>query len=325
MTAPGLGCEDPHPDEERIVQTILEVIERSLAKDYGAAVPGRRFHAKSLGLADAVLEVERGIPRELQVGLFASPRTFPAVVRFTNAARMPGADGDRSIKGMAIKILAVPSTGPALELDPCGLTQDLVLITSTVFFPGTVRTYALSLRGLFGSLLCLLAVALNPFNWRSLIGMARRQRRVPNLLEASYASCTPYLFGDGRAIKWHARPCQPARSTLPDHPDRDFLRQRLRDDLTAGTVAFEICVQPQVDPRTEPIEDSAVEWHTPLVKVATLTLQTQDIATVEHQRRDDTFTFSPWHAIPEHRPLGGINRLRRRIYAELSRRRAGGR
>jgi hypothetical protein len=28
MTAPGLGGEDPHPDEDRIVQTILEVIER---------------------------------------------------------------------------------------------------------------------------------------------------------------------------------------------------------------------------------------------------------------------------------------------------------
>jgi len=317
MTTLALGREDPDPDEERLARSILQAIERSLKKDYGSAQPGRRFHAKSLGLLDAVFEVEPGLPRELQVGLFASPRAFPALVRFSNAARKAGADDTRSTKGMAIKILDAPASG--FEVDPCGTTQDLVLITSTVFFPGTVRKYALSLRGLFGNFLCLLAIALNPCNWRSLLGVVRRQRRVPNLLEEMYASCTPYLFGDGNAVKWHARPQKPATSKLPDNPDRDFLRHRLRDDLATTAASFEICIQRQLDPRTEPIEDSAVEWRTPLVKVATLTIPAQDFETVEQRRREQTVTFSPWHAMPEHRPLGGNNRLRRRIYAELSR------
>jgi len=239
MTTLALGREDPDPDEDRLMQSILQAIERSLEKDYGSTQPGRRFHAKSLGLLDAVFEVEPGLSRELQVGLFASPRAFPALVRFSNAARMAGADDTRSTKGMAIKILDAPASG--FEVDPCGTTQDLVLITSTVFFPGTVRKYALSLRGLFGNFLCLLAIALNPCNWRSLLAMVRRQRRVPNLLEEMYASCTPYLFGDGNAVKWHARPHKPATSKLPDHPDRDFLRHRLRDDLATTAASFEIC------------------------------------------------------------------------------------
>jgi len=317
MTAPELGREEPHPDEERFVRSILQAIEHSLAKDYGSTPRGRRFHAKSLGLADAVFEVEPGLPHELQVGLFASPRAFPALVRFTNAAQRAGADGGRSTKGMAIKILDVPASG--FEVDPFGTTQDLVLTTDRVLVPGTVRKYELSLRGLFGNLLCLLAIVLNPGNWRSLLGMVCRQRRVPNLLEQTYASCTPYLFGDGNAVKWHARPQQPAISKMPDHPDRDFLRHRLRDDLATAAASFEICIQRQLDPRTEPIEDSAVEWRTPLVKVATLTIPVQDVEAVDQTRREQTITFSPWHAMREHRPLGGNNRLRRRIYAELSR------
>lgn len=316
MTALELGCEDPDPDEERLVQPILQAIEQSLKKDYGQARPGRRFHAKSLGLVDAVFEVAPDLPPELQIGLLARPRRFAALVRFSNAASTVGADAEKSIKGMAIKILEAPASD--FEADPYGTTQDLVLITSTVFFPGTVRKYALSLRGLFGNLLCLLAIALNPFNWRSLLTLRRSQRRVPNLLEQKYASCTPYLFSDRRAVKWHARPLTPATSTMPDHPDRDFLRHRLRADLATTAASFEICIQRQVNPRTEPIEDSAVEWHTPLVKVATLTIPAQDFETDEQKRREQVITFSPWHAMREHRPLGGINRFRRRLYATLS-------
>lgn len=28
--------------------------------------------------------------------------------------------------------------------------------------------------------------------------------------------------------------------------------------------------------------------------------------------------FNPWRALPEHRPLGGINRVRREVYVALS-------
>ena len=32
----------------------------------------------------------------------------------------------------------------------------------------------------------------------------------------------------------------------------------------------------------------------------------------------ENMSFSPWHALEEHRPLGGINEARRRIYRDLS-------
>jgi hypothetical protein len=29
-------------------------------------------------------------------------------------------------------------------------------------------------------------------------------------------------------------------------------------------------------------------------------------------------TFNPWHALPDHRPLGGFNRARREIYRAMA-------
>jgi hypothetical protein len=32
----------------------------------------------------------------------------------------------------------------------------------------------------------------------------------------------------------------------------------------------------------------------------------------------ENLSFTPWHALPEHRPLGGINRAREVIYEAIS-------
>jgi len=32
----------------------------------------------------------------------------------------------------------------------------------------------------------------------------------------------------------------------------------------------------------------------------------------------ENLTYTPWHALPEHRPLGGINRVRRAVYESLA-------
>jgi len=33
----------------------------------------------------------------------------------------------------------------------------------------------------------------------------------------------------------------------------------------------------------------------------------------------ETLSFSPWRTLPEHRPLGGINRARLRVYPAIAR------
>jgi hypothetical protein len=39
------------------------------------------------------------------------------------------------------------------------------------------------------------------------------------------------------------------------------------------------------------------------------------------KKRSEHLSFSPWHGLVEHEPLGGINRVRRRVYEVISARR----
>ena len=29
-------------------------------------------------------------------------------------------------------------------------------------------------------------------------------------------------------------------------------------------------------------------------------------------------SFTPWHSLPEHRPIGGVNRIRKTVYEQIS-------
>jgi len=87
-------------------------------------------------------------------------------------------------------------------------------------------------------------------------------------------------------------------------------------------------VQPQTDPVAMPIEDVSVEWDEAVSKpipVATITIGVQDVDSAEGSELDmecETMAFSPWTALAEHRPMGGINRLRQAVYLSSQAKRA---
>jgi hypothetical protein len=84
-------------------------------------------------------------------------------------------------------------------------------------------------------------------------------------------------------------------------------------------------VQAQTDPQKMPIEDASIEWEeasSPFRTIASLRIPAQDFDTPERMARCEAIAFSPWNCLPEHRPLGGMNRARKAIYAELARFRA---
>jgi hypothetical protein len=65
------------------------------------------------------------------------------------------------------------------------------------------------------------------------------------------------------------------------------------------------------------IEDACREWDEneyPFETVAILTIPPQDFDTEQQCTVCERLVFTPWHGIAEHRPLGGINRLRRAVY-----------
>lgn len=311
-----IAQEYPLPREEFYTNDIISLLKKTLLKDYATYKMHRRFHAKSHGLLKADLTVAQTIPDELKIGLFKTRKTYQAWIRFSNGAQNVTADYKKSVRGMSIKVL---NTGEAsIEDDKLGQTQDMLLTNNKIIFPGSVKLQGTALRVLFVSKLYVIPILLSG-KLRGMLRFIKGRIKTSNVLEQEYFSGTPYLFGNGKAIKWQASPLKAANSLMPENPDEGFLRNQLADDLSKSEFSFELFAQFQQDAKKDPIEDSAVEWTTSCcIKMATITILKQDFNSKERKELDESITFNPWYSMPDHRPLGGINRVRRRIYRELS-------
>jgi|SRR5215217_7996239 len=94
----------------------------------------------------------------------------------------------------------------------------------------------------------------------------------------------------------------------------------MNDSLASAEMWFEFYVQHHVDHRT-PIEDSTVEWTESVSKlehVAKIVIPSQDIMSAGQDHFCENLSFSPWHCLPEHKPLGLVNRVRKRTYLTIS-------
>lgn len=106
---------------------------------------------------------------------------------------------------------------------------------------------------------------------------------------------------------------------IENEKDDDYLRVNMAQTLNSHEGEFDFCVQFQTDADKMPIEDPTVPWDSPYIKLATLSIPPQEFDTREQMEFGDSLSFNSWHSLPVHRPLGGFNRVRKRVYEALSR------
>ncbi len=310
--APVAGEAIPHGEEEAI-RAVVTAIEAQVRATAATGRARRDAHPKAHGCVRAEFRVLDGLPTHLRVGVFAETRSYPAWVRLSNGSETPREDRRGDGRGLAVKLLDV-------EASPSG-TQDFLLINHPSFFVRNAADYvafqAAEPRWRF------FVPGWNPFRfrWRELgIAGAIVRKRVTNPLDIRYWSMTPYLFGDV-ACKFSVRPASPnSRFTGTDGPD--FLRRNLSRHLAEDSAAFDFLVQLRGDPDAMPIEDPTVTWDedtSPFIPVARLTIPKQGFESQEQMAFCENLSFTPWHCVPAHRPLGGINRSRLAVYETISR------
>lgn len=127
-------------------------------------------------------------------------------------------------------------------------------------------------------------------------------------------------MGDTPA-KFSMRPHVLADTGAPANAAPDYLRDVMDQQLGRERAAFDFLVQLQTDPRSMPVEDPRIRWEpasSPFRQVATLNLPVQSFASPAQQQFAEDLSYSPWHCVPEHQPLGGVNRCRRIIYRAIS-------
>ena len=305
---------------------IAAVIRSQLLQRYPADHrPARRdAHPKAHGCVRAEFRVEQRLPPELAQGVFVPGKVYPAWIRFSNGDSDPTrSDAQGDARGMAIKLMGVPGE-KLLPEESTAQTQDFLMISHPVFLVDDPGRY-LSLFQRLGSsnplvrLTAPLAIGIEGA-W---IAHAITARRIASPLAVRYWSTTAYRLGDDRhkqAIKFSARPHRQP-SELPAHPAPDFLRQTLIRELAEADASFDFLVQPRSSP-LQSVENSSHEWReeqAPFHKVATVHIPRQTFASAARDNFAENLSFTPWHCLPEHRPLGAINRVRRVVYEEISR------
>ena len=290
------------------------------AKETGSA--HRDAHAKAHGCVRAQFRVDEHLPPELRQGIFQEGRAYRSWIRYSNGSGRAAKDSEGDGRGMAIKLLGVP--GPKLSGDEKA-TQDFLMINSPVFFVRNAADYVqFSEAAAAGRPFSFFIHGINPFRWRFhelKNALALLRKKTNNPFDIRYWSLTPYLLGETGPMKYSARPCAAAPSEKTDRKKPDFLRNAMSARLKSGGACFEFLVQLRADPSREPVEDPTVEWSekaSPFRKVATIDIPAQRFESPAQQKFCEDLSMNPWHALPEHRPLGGINRVRKVVYEAIS-------
>ncbi len=318
------------PGEAALTQGIIEDAIRVVEQHRDNTRVLRDAHAKAHGCVKAEVNVLADLDPALRQGVFAEPgKTWQAWMRLSNGNAYPQFDRVRDARGMAIKLLDVP--GDKLVPDPAhAREQDFVMFNHPVFFVRDVAEYKQNFAAQAdGKKVLAFFPGWDPRTWevRHLITALKTLAPAPaSPVDTIYSSVAPYKFGPHN-IKYRVIPAPencpayqlpPQNTALPNFL-RNALYQQLSLDRTPA--CFAIQVQRQNPDYYMPIEDTSVEWSekiSPFETVATIRVAAQDFDGTEQNLFCDNLSFNPWHALPEHRPIGGINRLRKAVYEAVS-------
>ena len=320
----GLAQEREKPEEEAAaLDAIIERVGAYMREHYKPGEFQRGGNTKTHGIVRGEVTIRDDIPESMRRGVFATPTTFRAWVRFSG----PGPDSPKDIDDVgfvscAIKLMGVP--GPKLLDDESG-TQDLIAVCTPTFVTPDITVNADLQAEILRGTPAFYFFRPRGTHLLDLLMQSWWNQTQANPLEAQYWSCVPYLLGDGQAMMYSIRPRIKTRTRIPRGPRRppdNYLRDAMVATLAGHDVEMDILVQVQTDAHRMPIENAAVRWParlSPWVPVATLRLPKQKFDSPAQFAFAHNLSYNPWHSIPEHRPLGNQSRARRRMYSELSR------
>ena len=317
--------------DQQMAETISDYISRRYSEGRRPAM--RDAHAKADGCVSATFNVEAGIPSELRHGVFVPGKHYKAWIRFSNGASEINPDKTKDARGMAIKLTDVEGE-KILPEEKDAKTQDFIMINHPFFFVDSPKQYLAMLKGFHEKIVFAKTNVFNRLAAASHLGLHKTRlalkisgTRIANPLYEQYWSMTPYRLGAGldkKAIKFFAKPCTNDRPEAPgffSRPDENYLQLAMASTLDSGEACFNFYLQTFKSFETTPIEQSTVEWKeadAPPVLVAKITVPAQKFNSPAQMAFCENLSYTPWHALPEHKPLGAVNRARRVVYTVVS-------
>ena len=310
--------EYPDPNYDEVLAGLIPVIKETILAKFKTGTTYRDTHAKGHAAVRAELIVEADLPQELSVGIFSKPRTYPAWIRFSNLSITPEHDLQKDVRALAIKLMDVD--GEMLWQPEAGAkTMDLLMMGAPCFLTPNLSTFTEFQKALrAGGWTLFWYLITHP---KTLWMIASAQSTTGSVFEIPYWSQTPFTFGD-RAVQYHMQPLTDRITPIPVRPNPNYLREEIIRTLEEQAIEFDFMVQFQVDPYKMPIEDPTVRWDpelSPYRKVAKVrVLRQSNIDSPERRIFCENLSFNSWRTLPEHRPMGDLNRARRAIYEAIA-------
>jgi hypothetical protein len=324
--------EGSEASEKKYINEIVESIAGAIKQHFNKnGPPARRdAHAYDNGCVHAIFRVDADLPEHLHQGVFVPGSQYKAWIRFSNGNSEARPAWFFDARGMAIKLMGV--SGEKL-LDDENHTQDFILISHPKFFVDDLRRYKATLvEFLKGSYIDQYVWSLLKLRFPDefLLALKANLNFTVNPLFQQYWSMTPYRLGvdpDKKfAVKYTAKPRSNNKAgflsrQLTRLRPNFSLKEELNKTLVANEMSFDFYIQRYVDEEHTPIEDSKVEWTENTSRperVGTIVIPIQDCMSPGQAVFCENLSFSPWHTLPEHRPLGLVNRVRRIAYRQIS-------
>lgn len=299
-----------------MIQLIKEIQNN---RDPGGKVT--RFNqGKSLGCLDAEFEVEDNLPPDLAIGLFRKPGRYESQVRFASASTFD--DSEKDLRGMSIKIFGVGGE----SLTGINGEQHFLLNSYPALFVDTPETFYKFIQATYKDERWKFFVNPLDSHFKSLWIIYKARANHTSPFDIRYWSTTPFALGDGNTVKYSVKSCSSVTSELPDSLTENYLRDAMEQHLSRAVVCFDFMVQLQTNDKDMPIEDASVIWDeedSAFRKVARIKIEPQDFRGSKALAACEKTDFSPWQSLPEHKPLGRMNQVRKKVYSVISRFRHG--
>lgn len=296
----------------------LRDMQREKAKLAGSTA--RALHAKGHAGLKAEVTIKAGLPDWAKVGLFAEPATHKAWVRFSNGDPMRHSDKRSDVRGLALKVTGVGGKKLIAGMEDAPTQDFLAILTPAIPFatPAAFVGVVRAVNGPKWLTLPRLLLALGGSTFKILGDLQKgRAVKIESLAEQTFYSALPIRWGT-TAVKYCFAPVNAAKVGPIANEDTRYADD-LRARVTQGPLTFVMRVQPFTTEAETPIEDPTKVWTSPWVDVAEVTMLQQDPASEAGKAlaaKVEAFSFDPWHAPVEFRPLGAMMRARSHAYRD---------
>lgn len=302
--------------EDQYIDNMIDILKNKLEKDYKEGETKRDAHPKSLGLLKAKFVVNNNLPKALRVGLFKEAKSYPALIRISNSNPKVKGDDKKDVRGFAIKLIGV--TGKKVVNDEKN-THDFLLVSTKTMPLGTVKLFHDALYyNLKVNPLVYLYKTISQGNLNKLKEIASSRKHHTSPLDICYFSTTPYMLGQ-EIVKYCIIPTSLYKSEFPKKLTKSYLTDNMKKHLSIEEARFDFMIQ--LKKNNMPVEDASIEWDlekSPYIKVGEIIIDKQNFDTKERAFLSENLSFTPGHSLLEHKPIGGLNRARVKIYKELS-------